>query len=337
MVKYTMALIDDVIITVKAGNGGNGGTATKQLFRSKKTAPDGGNGGIGGNIYFLGDSNISDLSEFNFKKKITAPNGVNGLNKDLDGANGEDIYVKVPFGTTITDEATGHYVEILTSEPFCVAHGGAGGMGNHDYKPDIKKITPRQFEGEKGEERILHLVLNLIADIGLVGLPSAGKSSLLKALTNATPKVGAYPFTTLEPNLGALGKIIIADIPGLIEGASAGRGLGIQFLKHIKKTKVLFHCVDVTSEHIEKDYKTVREEFKNFSDELLEKNEVILMTKIDLVDEATRKSQMDKLSKMKKKVIPVSVYDPATLDNLKDMVFDFFPDKASQDVDKVTE
>lgn len=229
-----MALIDDVHIIVKAGDGGNGGTAKKQMFGSKKTAPDGGNGGRGGNIYFKGDTNISDLSQFQFKKRITAQNGVNGLNKDLDGAKGEDTTVLVPFGTTIRDEDSGEWVEILSDLPFAVAHGGEGGMGNHDYKPELQKFESRKFEGEKGEERRLHLVLNLIADVGLVGLPNAGKSSLLKALTNAVPKIGEYPFTTLEPNLGAFGKIIIADIPGLIEGASEGKGLGLTFLKHIK-------------------------------------------------------------------------------------------------------
>jgi GTP-binding protein len=256
-----MALIDDVHIIVKAGDGGKGGTAKKQMFGSKKTAPDGGNGGRGGNIYFKGDTNISDLSQFQFKKKITAQNGVNGLNKDLDGAKGEDTTVLVPFGTTIRDEDSGEWVEILSDLPFAVAHGGEGGMGNHDYKPELQKFESRKFEGEKGEERRLHLVLNLIADVGLVGLPNAGKSSLLKALTNAVPKIGDYPFTTLEPNLGAFGKIIIADIPGLIEGASEGKGLGLTFLKHIKKTKILLHCIDANEEMVEKIYHTVRDDY----------------------------------------------------------------------------
>ncbi len=315
-----MALIDDVHITVKAGDGGNGGTAKKQMFGSKKTAPDGGNGGTGGNVYFKGDSNISDLSQFQFMKMIRAENGVNGLNKDLDGAKGEDVTVLVPFGTTVRDEDTGEWVEILTDLPFAVAHGGTGGMGNHDYKPELKKFESRKFEGEKGEERKLHLVLNMIADIGLVGLPNAGKSSLLKALTNAVPKIGNYPFTTLEPNLGALGNIILADIPGLIEGASKGRGLGIQFLKHIKKTKVLLHCIDASEEDVSSIYKTVREEFGEFDSSLLEKDEVVLLTKVDLVDKSTVDTKLKELKKLNKKVFAISIYDENSLENLKKII-----------------
>lgn len=315
-----MALIDDVHITVKAGDGGNGGTAKKQMFGSKKTAPDGGNGGWGGNVYFKGDANVSDLSQFQFMKRIKAENGVNGLNKDLDGAKGEDVTVLVPFGTTVRDEDTGEWVEILSDLPFAVAHGGEGGMGNHDYKPELKKFESRKFEGEKGEDRRLHLVLNLIADIGLVGLPNAGKSSLLKALTNAVPKIGNYPFTTLEPNLGALGTIILADIPGLIEGASKGKGLGIQFLKHIKKTKVLLHCIDAAQEDVAEIYNTVRDEFGEFDKSLLEKEEVILLTKIDLVDKSVVDSKIKELKKLNKEVFAISIYDENSLENLKNII-----------------
>jgi len=315
-----MALIDDVHITVKAGDGGNGGTAKKQMFGSKKTAPDGGNGGFGGNVYFKGDTNISDLSQFQFMKRIKAEDGVGGLNKDLDGAKGGDVTVLVPFGTTVRDEDTNEWVEILTDLPFAVAHGGEGGMGNHDYKPELKKFESRKFEGEKGEERKLHLILNLIADIGLVGLPNAGKSSLLKALTNAVPKIGNYPFTTLEPNLGALGNIILADIPGLIEGASKGRGLGIQFLKHIKKTKVLFHCIDACQDDVSATHKTVREEFGEFDKSLLEKDEVILLTKVDLIDKSVVDSKLKELKKFSKKVFSISIYDDNSLENLKNII-----------------
>lgn len=315
-----MALIDDVHITVKAGDGGNGGTAKKQMFGSKKTAPDGGNGGNGGNIYFKGDTNISDLSEFQFKKEIKSENGVNGLNKDLDGANGKDTTVLVPFGTTIKDEETGEWVEILSQEPFCVAYGGRGGMGNHDYQPQLNKFKEREFEGGKGDLRKLHLVLNLIADIGLVGLPNAGKSSLLKALTNAVPKIGNYPFTTLEPNLGALGRIILADIPGLIEGASDGKGLGIQFLKHIKKTKVLLHCIDAAEKDPLSIYHIVRDEFGAFDASLLEKEEIILVTKVDLVSENEVKEKIELLAGLKKEILPISVYEERGLVALKNRI-----------------
>lgn len=312
-----MALVDDVKITVKAGDGGTGASATKQIFGSKKTAPDGGNGGNGGNVYFMGSSNTSDLSEFQYKKKIKAENGVNGQHKDLDGANGEDIYVLVPFGTTIKDEATGEWVEILTEEPFCVAYGGHGGMGNHDYKPDPKKMHPRIAEGQAGEEKKLHLVLNLIADVGFVGLPNAGKSSLLKKLTNATPKVGDYPFTTLEPNLGAMGKIILADIPGLIEGASEGKGLGLTFLKHIKKTRVLLHCIASDEKDVISTYSVIRTEFGEFDKTLLDKKEIIVVTKKDLVDEKVLNEKIELLRKQNDKVISVSIYDDESIELLK--------------------
>lgn len=315
-----MALVDDVKITVKAGDGGNGATATKQIYGSKKTAPDGGNGGNGGNVYFVGSSNISDLSEFQYKKTIKAQDGISGQHKDLDGANGEDLYVKVPFGTTIRDEETDEWAEILTEDPFCVAYGGQGGMGNHDYKPDPRKLQPRIAEGGEGEVRKLHLVLNLIADVGLVGLPNAGKSSLLKKLTNATPKIGNYPFTTIEPNLGALGKIIIADIPGLIEGASEGKGLGLTFLKHIKKTKILLHCIASDEKDVLDIYQTVRNEFAKYDDTLLTKKEYVVLTKSDLVEQDELLEKCQQLEKLGRQVISVSVYKEDTLHALEQLL-----------------
>ena len=318
-----MAFIDDVHIVVKAGNGGNGATATKQIFGSKKTAPDGGNGGNGGSVYFKADQNLSDLAEFRYKKKIVGVDGVAGSHKDLDGQNGEDITVLVPYGTLITDEKTGEYVELITDLPFCVARGGQGGMGNHDFKPALKRFAGRKHQGEAGEERALHLVLRLIADVGLVGLPNAGKSSLLKALTNATPKVGDYPFTTLEPNLGAFGKLIIADIPGLIEGASGGKGLGVQFLKHIKKTKILLHCVDGSDPSPVTAYNTVRNEFKSYDPELLTKKEIILVTKTDLVEPADTKKTVAALKKVNKDVMAVSLYDEKSIESVKKLLESF--------------
>jgi GTP-binding protein len=181
-------------------------------------------------------------------------------------------------------------------------------------------MEPRHVEGGNGDERKLHLVLNLIADIGLVGLPNAGKSSLLKALTNAVPKIGNYPFTTLEPNLGAFNKVIIADIPGLISGASEGKGLGLQFLKHIKKTKMLFHCIDINEENVLRTYQTVRDEFGAFDATLLEKEEIILLTKIDLVSDEKIKEQAKKLLKTKREVIAVSIYQGESLDKLKEIL-----------------
>lgn len=314
-----MALVDDVKIKVIAGSGGNGGNSRHVNYGSGKTFADGGNGGHGGSVYFQASHNTSDLSEFRFKKVIKAFDGAKGMNKNLDGRKGEDVVVLVPPGTKIIDQNSNEVIEIENVEdPTLLAKGGRGGKGTHDYK--LLSGSQVCEEGKPGEARSLHLILSIIAQIGLIGLPNAGKSSLLARLTNATPKIGSYPFTTIEPNLGSFGKIIIADIPGLIDGASTGRGLGTTFLKHIEKTKILFHCIDVTTEDVEETYKTVRKEFENYNTELLDKEETILLTKIDLSDEKQVKSQTKKLSKFKRKILPVSIYDETSLNALKSII-----------------
>ena len=311
-----MALIDDVIITIKAGDGGNGGMSFRTDYGNIKRLPDGGNGGRGGSIYLSGTSNLNDLSEFKFKKEIKGPDGKPGMNKNLDGKKGDDITVLLPLGTTIIDNSTQEAIEILKNDvSVLIASGGRGQRGNHDQTTDIGRIPGETHQA--GEKKELHLILNLIADIGLIGLPNAGKSSLLSVLTRATPKIGNYPFTTLEPSLGTLGKIVIADIPGLIEGASMGRGLGIQFLKHIQKTKVLLHCIDATQSDPLTTYQTVRTEFEKYDERLLEKKEIILLTKIDLVQEKELKSQILQLKKIKKEILPVSIYKPERIEKLK--------------------
>ncbi|HVZ67646.1 MAG TPA: GTPase ObgE [Patescibacteria group bacterium] len=312
-----MALVDDVHIKAKAGNGGNGSMASLTVTGSPKAYADGGNGGDGGSIYFEASSNVSDLSQFRFKKVIETANGEMGLNKNQAGKRGEDVTILVPPGTKITDEKTGESIEIINlGEPVLVVQGGRGGRGSHGYKPDIKKLYEYTNEGGLGEERDLHLVLSLIADVGFIGFPNAGKSSLLERLTNATPKIGNYPFTTLEPNLGVLGKIVIADIPGLIEGASKGKGLGITFLKHIEKTKLLMHCIDSLDPDPLSTYKKVLSEFEEFNVDLLKKQEIILLTKKDLVTEEELKQKIKSLSKTKRKVLAISIYDDKSIEEL---------------------
>lgn len=316
-----MALIDDITIKVKAGNGGRGGRSFKTNYGSIKSYADGGNGGNGGNIYFDGSANIHDLSEFRFKKVIEAPDGDRGMNKNLDGKYGEDITVLVPLGTTIINTQTQNTVEILEeNNPILVAKGGVGLKGNRDGGTSISRFRTDPETLALGEEKELHLILSLIADIGLIGFPNAGKSSLLKTITRAVPKIGNYPFTTLEPNLGTLPdkKIVIADIPGLVEGASQGKGLGIQFLKHIQKTKILAHCIDGTSNDPYKDYKTVRSEFEEYDKTLLDKKEIILLTKIDLLTPDEIKNQVKKLKKTKKEVIQVSIYKEDSIKKLEE-------------------
>lgn len=315
-----MKLVDDVTIIVKAGNGGNGAVAKRQLYGSKKTIPDGGNGGNGGSVYFKADRNVFDLSEFRFRKKIQGTDGVDGGKKNKDGKNGDNIIVFVPYGTTIKNLTTGQYVELVNDISLCVAYGGRGGVGNHDYNPSIQKFNPRLFEGEKGDEFKLQLILNIIADVGLVGLPNSGKSSLLKALTNANPKIGNYEFTTLSPNLGMIKSKVIADIPGLIKGSTIGKGLGISFLKHIQKTTTLLHCIDATKDDPIASYNIIREEFAGFDKNLLQKKEIILLTKIDLVSVHKKLDSIRKLKKTKKQVVPVSVYDKDSIKKLKDTI-----------------
>ncbi len=309
-------LVDNVHLTIKAGNGGNGAVSFLRNGLTDKGGPDGGNGGNGGSIYFRGSNNLSDLSEFRFKKKMRAEDGVRGKKKNLYGKNADHLALSVPVGTQIIDENSDTVYEItdITTEVL-LAQGGKGGRGNNEFKSATNQTPTYAEPGTPGEEKKLFLRLRIIADIGLIGLPNAGKSSLLSVLTHATPKIGNYPFTTLEPNIGMMGKHPIADIPGLIEGASTGKGLGISFLQHIEKTKILVHCIDVTGEDLKKVYETVRNEFAQYNTELLEKKEIILLTKSDLVEEKELKEKMNQFSK--NKVLTASVYNPDSIELLK--------------------
>ena len=311
-------LVDNINLYIKAGKGGDGAATFLRNAVTPKGGPDGGNGGNGGNIYFQGSTNINDLREFRFKKKITSDDGVPGKHKKLFGKNAPHVTIYLPLGTRITDMGSGSVIERTNiTTPILLALGGKGGRGNTEFKSATNQTPLFAEKGILGEEKKLLLELRLIADVGLIGLPNSGKSSLLSVLTNATPKIGDYPFTTLEPNIGMLKNHPIADIPGLIEGASKGRGLGIEFLKHIEKTKVLVHCIDVTIENVQKAYETVRHEFAEHSISLLEKPEIILLTKTDLVDEKTIKNNIKILQKKGKKVLIASIYNPESLDSLK--------------------
>ena len=309
-------IFDDVTIEIKAGQGGDGAASFRREKFVPRGGPDGGNGGKGASVYFEAVNDITALRYFRFKKHIKADRGTHGKGKKKHGKNAEDLVIKIPVGTTVTNLQSGYVWEFDTvGMKKRVARGGNGGRGNFEFLSNENRAPDEAEEGAPGEVVNLNLSLAFIADIGLIGLPSAGKSSLLNALTEAEVKVGAYPFTTLEANLGALGGTIIADIPGLIEGAHGGKGLGIKFLKHIEKTKVLVHCVDVTSEDVVKDYKTIREELKEYNPELLEKKEIILLTKTDLVDEKEIESQKKKMDKFGE-VHTVSIIDDDRLKKL---------------------
>lgn len=309
-------LIDNVRITVKAGNGGNGAVSFLRNGQKARGGPDGGNGGNGGDIYFKGSTNINDLKEFRYKKTIIGINGVDGGRNNLYGKNAEHKTVLLPIGTIVTNLNNNNQFEIRDENPVLIAKGGKGGRGNNEFKTATRQTPKYAEKGELGEEKDLNLELKLIADIGLIGLPNAGKSTLLSLLTNANPKIGNYPFTTLEPNIGVMGEVVLADIPGLIEGASTGKGLGTKFLKHIEKTKALAHLIDVSSSNPITDYKTVRNELISYNKEFENKKEIIILTKTDL---KTPEEIKEILKKFKNKnVILSSAIDEDSIIKLKE-------------------
>jgi GTPase len=311
-------LVDNITLIVKAGSGGAGSASLLHNGQTRKGGPDGGNGGAGGNIYFVGSTNINDLREFRYTKIIKAKRGGDGARQKKNGKKAEDIFTLIPLGTKVTDVKTRAEIEITEKDKqILIALGGRGGRGNVNFKSSVNQTPTNAEKGEPGQERELLLELRLIAEIGLIGLPNAGKSSLLTVLTNARPAVAAYPFTTLDPTVGMLGTHPIADIPGLIEGASRGKGLGIDFLKHIEKTKILLHCIDVNHEDPASAYKIIREEFKQFDPALLTKPEYIVLTKTDLADAKRIQKVTQVFTDEKKQVFTCSVYDGKSIESLK--------------------
>lgn len=304
-------LIDEARIIVKAGNGGNG---VYHMFHDKmrpKGGPDGGDGGRGGDVYFKAVSDISRLNQFRHHRKVEAENGQNGGSNQKTGKDGQDLTIEVPYGSVINFD-NGTSLELPNiGDIKMVAKGGEGGKGNHHFRSATNQ-QPTQFTlGRVTEPKNIFIELKLIADIGLIGLPNAGKTSLLNELTQANAKVANYAFTTLEPNLGVTrGGKIIADIPGLIEGASEGKGLGIKFLRHIERTKYLIHCLSSESTNPEADYQVVRRELENYSSVLASKPEILIFTKTDIT---TLKSSL-------KPKLSVSIIDTDSLKSLNDLI-----------------
>jgi GTP-binding protein len=287
-------LVDEAIIHVRSGKGGNGVASFRREKGIPKGGPDGGDGGRGGHVILVGDSHLDSLIEFHHRPHLFAKPGENGTAKKCHGRDGEDLLVRVPLGTVVTDAETGDFVaDILADrEEVVVADGGRGGLGNDRFKTSTHQSPTECTPGGDAVERTLHLELKLIADIGFVGLPNAGKSTLLNATSRAHAKVGAYPFTTRTPQLGIAElpgdrRLLLADIPGLIEGASDGAGLGHDFLRHIERTKAILHLVDLApldgSRPVD-NYRTIREELHAFSPALAEKPELVVLSKVDLVD-----------------------------------------------------
>ncbi len=319
-------LIDDVTIKVKAGNGGRGAVA----FNSVKMnlGPAGADGGNGGNIYFEGVSDLSALSQFRYKKKLAAENGENGKKQFNDGADGKNLILKAPVGTVIHDLSSGKDLEIMgIGQRLLIAKGGCGGKGNFKFRSSTN-TSPTEFqEGAPGEEYELRLELKLIADIGFIGLPNVGKSSLLNELTSAKSKVANYPFTTLDPNLGAYYELILADIPGLIEGASGGKGLGIKFLRHIERVKTLFHFISAESIDPVKDYQIIRNELDAYNKELLQKTEYIFLSKADLLADKEIEKKIIALKAISKKVLPISINDKNSIKRVEEILREIIKQK----------
>lgn len=310
-------LIDEVRISIKAGDGGDGiAHLYSDAFRPKG-GPDGGDGGDGGSIYFEAVSDISKLNQFRFPKTFSAQNGDPGGKNKRSGKGGDDLILPVPVGTVATYD-NGTSVELTQiGQRIMMARGGTGGKGNWHFRSPTNQ-TPKEFtKGFKTETKHLFLKLKLIAHVGLIGLPNSGKTSLLNELTSANAKVANYAFTTLEPNLGVMKNgLVIADIPGLIEGAADGKGLGFKFLKHIERTNILVHCISCESASPLTDYKVVRQELKNYSSKLSQKQEIIVLTKSDLKNS----DEIQKISKKIKADLAVSIIDPASVKKLNDKI-----------------
>jgi GTP-binding protein len=294
--------IDYVEIEIKAGKGGDGAVTFRREKYVPKGGPSGGNGGKGGNIIFEAHHNLSTLLDFRYRRNYKAQNGEPGGNSLKDGKNGKDILVKVPVGTVIRDSETKKIIADLTNENerIVAAKGGKGGKGNSNFATPTNQAPRFAEEGKPGEEKKIILELKLIADIGLVGFPNSGKSTLISVISAARPKIADYPFTTLEPVLGIVKyrnyqSFTVADIPGIIEGAHEGKGLGHKFLKHIERTKLLLFLIDITSEDYQDVFDILNNELRSYSRNLSEKTKIVALSKADLLDE----SELKKLSKLK--------------------------------------
>tara|TARA_B100000401_G_C52777752_1_gene706593 strand:- start:358 stop:1341 length:984 start_codon:yes stop_codon:yes gene_type:complete len=319
-----MKFLDQVKIFVKAGTGGSGSASMRREKFIEFGGPDGGNGGKGASIIIKSERNLNTLIDYRYTQHFKAERGQDGMSKNKSGKSGKNLYLKVPIGTQLLEEdnKTLLFDFKLEKEEFVVANGGRGGLGNTNFKTSTNR-APRKFtKGQEGEEFWIWLQLKTIADIGIIGLPNAGKSSLLAAITNANPKIANYKFTTINPNLGVAEyddkEITIADIPGLIEGAHKGTGLGIKFLKHIERCKTLIHMIDITDKNLEGSYKQIKNEISKYSKELLKKKEIIILNKTDLIEKEMIEKIKKNFSKSKKcDVLTLSTLDKKSVSKIK--------------------
>ncbi len=333
-----MKFIDKAKIHVKAGNGGNGCVAWRREKFVPMGGPAGGNGGKGGDVILKADSNLQTLMDFKYKIHFKAKSGQHGSGSNKHGKSGEDLILKVPVGTVVKDAETGEVIADLTEDgqEVIVAKGGKGGKGNAAFKTSTNQAPDYAEEGEKGEEKWIELELKVLADVGIIGFPNAGKSTLISVLSNAKPKIADYPFTTLTPVLGVVevdvGKtLVLADIPGLIEGASQGAGLGHEFLRHIERTKFLLHVIDISDfrerEPLEA-FEIINKEMAQYSPELLKKPQIVIGNKIDILSD---KGEIERLKKVFEEkgitFIPVSLATKEGIEDLKNVLKTFYNEK----------
>ena len=325
-----MKFLDQVKIYIKAGDGGSGSPSFRREKFIEFGGPDGGDGGKGGSVVLVSERNLNTLIDYRYQQHFKAERGGDGKGKNQTGKGGDDLYLKVPIGTQVFEEDNKTLIFDFKKEKeeYTAAIGGKGGFGNTRFKSSTNR-APRKFtKGLKGEDFWIWLQLKTIADIGIIGLPNAGKSSLLASITSANPKIANYKFTTLNPNLGVAvyddKEITLADIPGLIEGAHKGVGLGTKFLKHIERCKTLLHLIDVTEKDLIRSYKQIRAELGKYSKSLLKKNEIIVLNKIDLIDKKNLDSKKKILSsKIKKKIYDLSTLDKSKISKIKSKLLEY--------------
>ena len=325
-----MKFLDQVKIFIKAGDGGSGSPSFRREKFIEFGGPDGGDGGKGGSIILKSERNLNTLIDYRYQQHFKARRGGDGRGKNQTGKGGDNLYLKVPIGTQVFEEDNKTLIFDFKKEndEFVVASGGRGGFGNTRFKSSTNRAPKKFTKGIKGEEFWIWLQLKTIADIGIIGLPNAGKSSLLASITSATPKIANYKFTTLNPNLGVAlyddKEITLADIPGLIEGAHTGIGLGIKFLKHIERCKTLLHLIDVNEDNLINIYKQVRYELKKYSKELIKKEELVVFNKIDLIDKKTLDEKIKKFeSKIKKNVLTLSTVNKSSVSKIKSKLINY--------------
>jgi len=325
-----MKFLDQTKIHLKAGNGGSGSASFRREKFIEFGGPDGGDGGHGGSIVFVADKNLNTLIDFRYQQHLKAEKGQDGKGKKKTGRSGKDLILKVPFGTQIFEEDNNTLIEDLTrsEQKIIVAKGGKGGLGNVRFKSSINRAPRKKTDGGKGENFWIWLQLKVIADIGIVGMPNSGKSSLLSVLTSAKPKIANYPFTTINPNLGVTNynnkEITLADIPGLIEGAHEGIGLGDKFLRHIERCKNILHLIDITNDNLIENYSKVRKELFKYSNKLTKKRELVVFNKIDMVNDEEISKKINIFNKkIKKKIYIISALKHKGLKTIKKILVSY--------------